>query len=556
MRPAEPRRLLAALDDVERAVRALRFDVPLGGRGRRRALRDRVAEEVVGHVARLHNLDAPLLVVVGGVTGAGKSTFVNSLVGEPVSETGPIRPTTTSPTLVAAPDDGARLAQRLTGVRLVPTHRLPRGVVLVDAPDVDSVNATNRRLAGRLFDAADVWLYFTESRKYADADSMRQLARARARNAALAVVVGQVRPGDAADIVEHFRGMLRGDGLGDVPLFVIEVSSLRDGLLPEEAIADVREWLQRQSDPERRIANVLQTLYGALEALPADLGTLAEAVVEERHAGVALAAACEQAYAEARAACASEVRGGLPIDREVLERWRRFVGTGKFLALVSTTGGRLRSRIRDWVVPPEEVTDPAVEGQVRGELTSVVTELVAHVADAAAAETGVRWQATDAGRALLPDPTEGLERSAPDLRGRVAEELRGWQEAVVELVRTKGLDRRTKARWLSLALNAAATGTLLAALVSTGGLTGAETGVATAAGAANQVLLETLLGKQNIAWLTDRSREELLGRIDRLLEQERRRFLDVIEPVLPPRDAAERLRAVGAELAAAVGASE
>jgi hypothetical protein len=555
VRPAQPQRLLDALDDVEQAVRALAFEVPLERRERWRGLRDRVAEEVAGHRARLLDLDAPLLVVVGGVTGAGKSTFVNSLVGERVSETGPIRPTTTAPTLLAAPQDADRLAQGLGALRLASTQRLPPGVALVDAPDVDSVRAANRELAGRLFDAADVWLFFTESRKYADADSMAQLARASARNAALAVVLGQVRPGDVTEITGHFSAMLRAAGLKHVPLFVIESCQLRDGLLPEQAIRELRAWLRRQSDPEQRVANVLQTLYGALGALPADLGSLAGAVEAERRAVLGLSAAAAHAYREARSRLAAELESGVALNQEVLERWRRFVGTGKLLALVSSTGGRLRAQIRDWLTPPEGLADSAVEGQVRVEVTSAVSDLMVQVADAAAAETVVRWSGTDVGRALLPDPPTELERSAAELRARAAEELRAWQDTVAELVRTKGLERRTKARWLSLGLNAAATGTLLAVLVSTGGLTGAETGVATAASAANQVLLETLLGKQNIAWLTERSREDLLARAERLFDQERGRFTALLDAVRPDPVAAERLRSAAAALSDAVRAS-
>ena len=54
---------------------------------------------------RLARLDAPLLVVVGGSTGAGKSTLVNSLVRTPVSTAGVLRPTTRSPVLVSDPAD-------------------------------------------------------------------------------------------------------------------------------------------------------------------------------------------------------------------------------------------------------------------------------------------------------------------------------------------------------------------------------------------------------------------------------------------------------------------
>ena len=50
-------------------------------------------------------MDAPLLMVVGGSTGAGKSTLVNSLVGADVSPAGVLRPTTRAPVLVCHPAD-------------------------------------------------------------------------------------------------------------------------------------------------------------------------------------------------------------------------------------------------------------------------------------------------------------------------------------------------------------------------------------------------------------------------------------------------------------------
>ena len=54
---------------------------------------------------RLANLDAPLLAVIGGSTGSGKSTLVNGLLRERVSNPGVIRPTTRQPVLVANPGD-------------------------------------------------------------------------------------------------------------------------------------------------------------------------------------------------------------------------------------------------------------------------------------------------------------------------------------------------------------------------------------------------------------------------------------------------------------------
>src|SRR5215208_4137543 len=49
--------------------------------------------------------EARPLIVVGGSTGAGKSTLVNCLVGSVVSPAGVLRPTTRSPVLASHPDD-------------------------------------------------------------------------------------------------------------------------------------------------------------------------------------------------------------------------------------------------------------------------------------------------------------------------------------------------------------------------------------------------------------------------------------------------------------------
>src|SRR5918999_1452399 len=145
---------LERLRDDLRSVR-LELDVPGAGEARRK--RDDVVAQVDDYILpRLRQMDAPALVVVGGSTGAGKSTLVNSLVGAEVSPAGVLRPTTRAPVLACNPNDvssfeGQRVLPglaRTTGasaapgtLHLVATDALPEGLALLDSPDIDSILA-------------------------------------------------------------------------------------------------------------------------------------------------------------------------------------------------------------------------------------------------------------------------------------------------------------------------------------------------------------------------------------------------------------------------------
>jgi hypothetical protein len=112
---------------------------------------------------------------------------------------------------------------------------------------------------------------------------------------------------------------------------------------------------------------------------------------------------------------------------------------------------------------------------------------------------------------------------------------------VVRLVETKGAQRRLRARWLSVAINATATGAIIATLAQTGGLTGAEAGIATAAGAANQALLTKVLGSANLRWLVTNAREDLERRFTDLVAVHRRRFTLVLAAAAPSPKLVEQL---------------
>ena len=166
--------------------------------------------------------------VVGGSTGAGKSTLVNSLIGAEVSPAGVLRPTTRAPVLALHPADARwfeddRILPGLTrtsggpagpgGLQLVPTERLPEGLALLDAPDIDSVVEANRALAGQLLAAADSWLFVTTAARYADAVPWDLLGAARERGTSLSLVLDRVPP----EAVDEVAGAPARDARGARP---------------------------------------------------------------------------------------------------------------------------------------------------------------------------------------------------------------------------------------------------------------------------------------------------------------------------------------------------
>src|SRR5215217_7792007 len=361
-------RVLACLGDVLAAVR-LPLRTPLAADG------ERVRSELAGQIGdyllpRLRQMDAPLLMVVGGSTGAGKSTLVNSLVGAPVSASGVLRPTTRAPVLVCHPDDvrwfeDDRVLPGLArttggradagGLELVPTTSLPPGLALLDAPDIDSVVAANRALAGQLLAAADSWLFVTTAARYADAVPWDLLHAARDRGTAVSLVLNRV-PGDAVgEVPGHLREMLAERGLGDTELLVVEETVLEDERLPAAALAPVRGWLDGlAADAQARGELVRRTLAGALDSIPPRVRVVQGALDEQLEAAGVLRDDAAHAYASALDEVDDAVRSGSLLRGEVLARWHEVVGTGDFMRALESRVGWLRDRVRSLVTgaPP------------------------------------------------------------------------------------------------------------------------------------------------------------------------------------------------------------
>lgn len=574
-----PDPLEEALDGLEAALRALPFRLPTPGRAARVVARDRLAGDVLAQRARWRDRDAPLLVVLGGGTGAGKSTVLNSLVGKSIAATGVLRPTTTSPTLVATPGEmpwftserilpdlpraerRGRTGAAATGsaaaadtpatadhhgadshvLHLVPSRVVPDGLALVDAPDIDSVRTEHRDLADALLDAADVWAWHTTARTYADEDGMAYLRRAARRRTALAIVLTQVHEREAEPIREDLRAKLDAAGL-DVAILTVPYARIEAERLPGRATEELRGWLRGLASPAARERLRRQTLEGALDDLRHGITPLVDAARGDVATAARLAETAEATYARTRDRVADALAEGIPLRQELLARWTDLVGGPRFPELLESATGAVRGWVRATLARRAGAEGERVEREVRREIGGALRDRLVDTLDVLAAETSEAWEAEPAGAQLLAARPD-LRRAAVHLADRADDEVTAWQTEIVELVRTKGAERKVRARWLSTVVNAAATGAIVVAFATTGGLTGVEVGIAASAGAVNQWLLTKLLGEQNVRWLLERIREGLLDRAERLAAAERARFDDALDDLAPAATHIERLEA-------------
>ena len=555
---------------------------------------------------RSASVDNPLTIVVGGSTGAGKSTLVNTLLGEPLTQSGAIRPTTRHPVLLHRAEDEAALSperflptlprthtsgmnagsQALPGLdpkiarALIPitTSALPQGIALIDAPDIDSVSEENRTLAKELLSAADLWLFVTTANRYADAVPWELLHEAAARSIAIAVVLNRVPEGDEEAIENDLRRMLDEAGIHAVLIHTVtEQPRDESGMLAPVSLAPLTLWIRELgADAPARAAIARQTLAGAVETLAGNLQVLAAEQARQQAAHQSLAAIAAEEYEDALTTIDGALSDGSLLRGEVLSRWHDFVGTGDFFRSLDSTIGRLRDRVGSALRG-----QPAAAQKVEDALESGIHAVVLDAAARASENTRTRWRASRAGRSLLarldaPQAVAGARQAVAaaaeqnadgDAKGEVqsaedifsaavAEQIRLWQGSVLEMIREEGADKRKRARFLSLGVNAAAVMLMVAAFSLTGGITGIEAGIAGGSGVVGTKLLESIFGEDAVRRMATRARTDLLERMADLLTEHAQPFTAVLEETDPQADAedihraAEQVQKIAAEMSA------
>ncbi|GAB2617769.1 dynamin family protein [Nocardioides ginkgobilobae] len=548
--------MITALVRLRGALQATTLPLDLPGVEAVRASHREMVDQLEDYVIpRVMTVDAPLLAVVGGSTGAGKSTLVNSLVGHRVTASGVLRPTTRSPVLVHHPDDGHwfgqdRLLPDLRRVdhstddpdclQLVATESVPQGLAVLDAPDVDSVDERNRALAAQLLAAGDMWLFVTSAARYADQVPWTFLKQAADRSTAVAIVLDRTAPEAVQTVAAHLARMLAARGLKDSPLFVVHEGSVdEEGLLPASHVAEVRGWLDSLAeDSGARGAVVRQTLDGAIRSLTHHVHPVADAAAAQVDAAEHLRRLSDQAYSDALDRALVATADGTLMRGEILARWQEFVGTGELLRSLETKVGWLRDRVVGAVKGKPQQAE-----RVTVAVESGLELLVLEHAEQAAEAAERAWKQQAAGEALLAAGGPELGRASRDLRRRAERAVREWQTDVLDMVRAEGEGKRTTARFLAFGVNGLSVALMVVVFSHTAGLTGAEAGIAGGSAALGQKLLEAVFGDQAVRGMAERARLMLEERVTGLMATEQARWTALVDGLGLSPEVPEQLRA-------------
>ena len=595
------RLLEAALLNLSKRIAAIPLVFQITGSAEVKAERGKLLGQIDDYLLpRVRRSAAPVLVALVGSTGAGKSTLVNSIVGAPVSATGVRRPTTNSPVLACHPDEIDWFAENnflptLPRVRqdglarpgrdgllvLAASEGMPRGIALLDTPDIDSVVQAHHEFALQFLDTADLWLFMTSASRYADGPVWEILQHARERKASLGVVLSRIPQAYRTELVDHFTAMLDANGIAAEDRFVIPEIPLLDGMLPADAYQPIRDWLaDTAARADRRVAVLSQTMSGVLDTFKTRIPAIAAHVEAQVVLRAELRRAAETAYENAFTEAGAGMKDGTLLRGEVVARWEDCVVGGDLRprrgAKPARSGNKKGKRAR---------RGPSRLAALNASLRSAIESFIVSVADRAAEHVEGSWRADPAGAVLLADaaaerardvrakqvfesvfgpagqsgggdPADAdikaadvikaadaahatvFSRSSPDLALRAMRAVGAWQDHLTRLV--EGEDLRPAVRRISFDDEALSL-VVLMAMLGEAALDAAGPGARPTAGAppagpeGGSVyteplrMLTSVFGEVMLTEILAKARADLLERVRLLLDEELVRFVEVLD---------------------------
>ncbi|QTG76324.1 dynamin family protein [Trueperella pecoris] len=540
-------RVAGALKPFRASLEKLRFPLAMSGTEDYLLTYTDVVNQLDDYVIpRYESLEAPLLAVFGGSTGAGKSTLVNSVLGEVVALSSAIRPTTRRPLLLHHPDD----ADWFTDQRIFPnlarvtshgpnelsttgeaaseleirsTTLVPCGMALLDSPDIDSVVVENRQLAAQFLAAADMWVFVTTAARYGDAIPWAMLDEAAERNVVVGIILNRVPAGTGAEVRADLDRMLGERGLEHAPLFVLSEQKLtEDGVVAAEDVAPIRGWLEGlASDAQVRSSVARQTLSGTIDKLVDNSADILEGY-DEQLAGIdSLRWDVNAAFDRGLANITRDVSDGSMLRGEVLARWQDVVGTGEWSRKLEHGVSTLRDKISGFF--RASVDTSTVEEAIEDNLQT----LIAAESEAANARVREAWSHGIAQTLVGADAFRSDEERSQE----AAQLVRQWQTSLIAMIRNEGESKRLAARALAFSVNAIGVALIIVVFASTGGLVGGEIAVAGGTAVVAQRLLEAVFGDGAVRRMAKEAKANLEQMVKDYLDKDRHVWEAAIDEV-------------------------
>jgi hypothetical protein len=400
------------LEKLTELLQGVEFNLPTEGRDEAERVRTAVIRTISEYLMpRLDEPEAPVVAAVIGPSGTGKSTIVNSLANDRISEVGPLRPTTRNPVLWANREHGSRYWTKFVSrVRervgatvevVIGDDELTGDLTIIDTPPSEYVAPSGRRPAVDVLALADLCVFVTSPSRYADISAWEFLREIRWRGVPMLFVLNRL-PSDrhqAASLLNDFARRLHDNGLLLEP-----DAAMVFGV--DEAVGD--RW-HGGLDP------------GAVGALRNELGAVSNS-----------------AYRSTLVSMTAYTTGRNVVDRcrvisdefsrvaEIAERLDEAVSIAygnqvtEITVLVTDGGLRDMARHRSW-------SEAAVD------LTAIVTRR----AGVAAQETASIWARHPTGAALLAGKGTSLWRHTEDTSWDVQGRLEEWRGALAQVVSGK-----------------------------------------------------------------------------------------------------------------------
>lgn len=452
--------LVEGLTDLAHALDSLDLRVARGVEPAVVELRDGLSRSVRSYLLpRSIDPDLPLCVVLAGPTGSGKSTLANSLAGFDLSQTGPIRPTTTAPVVLTS-DRASASFESIAGIDCeIVTGVSPvlDDIALIDTPDIDSTSREHRLVAESMIDSADVVVFITSALRYADEVPWAVLRRAVSRGAPVMAVLNRLSPNAAGALVD-LKQRLAAAGLDDNVVRISE-HHLPPGAqsIPALAVRSLRrKLLDLASDRRRHQQEIFARVMDTTLERVADL---ADAVDKGRDWAAQLEDALGRQFAEAvdqldlrEAGDVLTADGAPPRGEWRARRWlkkngldersvvRRLKATRhRLVALIEDQLGSMTLRPGDLTIELSGLGAPLTPAAMRRGIRAIVAEWF-EFARRTVTDTDPRWRhlatAVVVDRALLSGSEELAESilgdSHAELSDRARRELLGRLQSLYE----------------------------------------------------------------------------------------------------------------------------